>query len=282
MQYSIQNLSVSFPDIPLQAVKNVNFSLKEKQIFALVGETGSGKTMIARVITGMLPKGAVAEGVVEREGKNLLSFNKKEMRKHRWHHVSMVLQNAAAALNPLLSLKRHLQLASPKRLSLDDMLTLLGRVNLEANASFLKKRPFQLSGGMKQRFLLAMSLVKSPELIILDEPTRGLDSDLRDDLKKEISKIRESTNSAILLITHDLPFAQALSQEMAVLHNGQIIEIGETAKLFANPQHPYFRSLIAALPKNNFELIPWLDDDSGNRKQIRMVAAGHYVRYWSC
>lgn len=140
MQYSVQNLRVCFPDIQLQAVQDVSFRLKEKHIFALVGETGSGKTMIARAITGMLPKGALAGGKVQREGQNLLCLSKKEMREHRWCHVSMVMQNAAAALNPLLSLKRHLQLSAPNPLSVEDMLSLLERVNLEADVRFLKKK----------------------------------------------------------------------------------------------------------------------------------------------
>ncbi len=282
MYYEIHKLSVHFPDIPLDAVRDVSFRLKKKHIFALVGETGSGKTMIARAITGMLPKGAVAKGQVERNGQNLLQLSKKEMRQHRRGHVSIVLQNAAAALNPLLSLKRHLQLAAPYRLTNKDMLALLDRVSLKVDTGFLKKRPFELSGGMKQRFLLAMALVKSPELIILDEPTRGLDEELRANLGREISKIREYSDSAILLITHDLPFAQDLSQNMAVLHEGQIVESGMTEKLFAKPRHPYFRSLLSALPKNNFQLLAWSESANNVHTQLCEISTGHFVRCPLC
>lgn len=282
MQYTIQNLSVYFPDIPLEAVRDVSFQLKKNRIFALVGETGSGKTMIARAIAGMLPKEAKTAGKVLRGEQNLLTLDKKKMRKHRWQRVSMVQQNAAAALNPLLSLKQHLRLSASEGLSSEDMISLLDRVNLRADAAFLNKRPFELSGGMKQRFLLAISLVKSPELIILDEPTRGLDDELREDLGREIEKMRKSTESAILLITHDLPFAQMLSQDMAVLREGQIVESGETPLLFAQPLHPYFCSLIGALPKNKCQLLPWDENDVNAHTQMCEVASGHFVRCLQC
>lgn len=254
MDYSVNNLQVYFPKEDFYALRDVSIKLKEHSIFALVGETGSGKTMISRAISGMLPKEAQVSGEVMRGLENLLLQSDEKMRKYRQSKIAMVFQNASAALNPLLSLERQLRLSVERKVSIEELIELMRRVQLSGERAFLKLYPFELSGGMKQRFLLAMALLKQPELLILDEPTRGMDFILREEIFQEIRKIHQETSVTVLLITHDLPFARALSNEMAVLYHGQVVECGETKKLFAEPKHPYFRQLISATPEYGFHV----------------------------
>lgn len=278
MDYLIRGLKVYFSKSSFYAVDDVDFDLKEHTIFALVGETGSGKTMISRAISGLLPFGAQASGEVLRASENLLLQSKENMRKYRQKHIAMVFQNASAALNPLLSLKKQLRLSCERRLSMSEMTSLMERVHLEATKDFLKKYPFELSGGMKQRFLLAMALIKNPEVLILDEPTRGMDFALRMEILREIEVIYRNSSMSILLITHDLEFARMLSDRMAVLHTGRIVEIGNTEKLFQNPSHPYWKSLLHSTSKYGFQSekrIKWSDE---REFVMSEVESDHWVR----
>lgn len=282
MNYSIQNLSVFFPANSFYAVKDISFELKGKTVFALVGETGSGKTMISRAVSGLLPEGAKASGKVLRASENLLCCSEEEMRLLRQKSIAMVFQNASAALNPLLSLKRQLDLAAEKKTVGDCFFDVLQRAGLEASPDFLKKYPFELSGGMKQRFLMAMALLKQPELLILDEPTRGLDDARRMEMIREIQKLHRESDACIFLITHDLFFARLVSTEMAVLYKGNIVERGATEKIFAHPLHPYFRALVQALPENGFQIPKEDFSEYLQRQDFYEAEENHFVRCFLC
>ncbi len=281
MLYVVRDLKVYFPLQEMFAVYGVDFDLQKNSVFALVGETGSGKTMISKALTGLLPKGAQVFGKVFWQGEDLLKKSKKDLVKYRQEHIAMVFQSASAALNPLLNLKRQFQLCTNRKLSIQDMTSVLARVGLEDSKDFLKRYPFELSGGMKQRFLLAMALVKDPELLILDEPTRGLDYKMRDEIIQEIKKVHQKTKTCIFLITHDLFFAKALSEQMAVLYKGKIVERGETNRLLQNPIHPYVKSLIHSLPEHGFQ-IPSQDVGEDMREKLCEIEPGHFVRCKTC
>lgn len=279
MLYSIRNLNIYFPKTGTQVVKHLSFDLKISEIFCLLGETGSGKTMTTKAIMGLLPPEAMFDGEILFKHENLLTKNKAYMRKHRYKHISSVSQNAAAALNPLITIKKHFYLNSPFRLNAEKIKEILKKVSLESSDRFLKKYPFELSGGMKQRLLLALAMIKSPDLIILDEPTRGLDEKTKEEITEEIKKIHKINKSSILIITHDLSFAKNISNQMAVMNHGEIIEHGNTKALFKNPVHPYFKSLINALPENNF-LLP--KEDLAVYGELQKVATNHYARCKLC
>jgi peptide/nickel transport system ATP-binding protein len=261
---SIQNLNVEFktPTGQVQAVDGVTLKLRRTETLALVGETGCGKSTIAHSILNLLPENAEAQGKIIYKNKNLLLLQEKELAQLRGQEISLVMQNPALALNPVLTIGH--QITEPlivhqslkKSESLLIAKDLLKKLHFKGPSNAIRAYPFEMSGGMKQRVLIGISVVLNPQIIIADEPTKGLDSRLRKMVLEELKLVREMNHSSMILITHDLNAARQISDRTAVMYAGEIIELGDTQEFFEEPLHPYSKALMKSLPERGFKSIP--------------------------
>lgn len=258
---SVRNLEVYFPlpDGTVHVLDSIDLDLEDKERLALIGETGSGKTVLGRAIVRLLPPGAHIHGEILYNKRNLLDLAPSEMRQVRGREIAIILQNPASSMNPVLTVGNQVKEAVQVRWGLAghpayrQALTLLERVGLPLGAAV--GYPHQLSGGMRQRALVALGLASHPRLLIADEPTKGLDSPLRVQIVRLLQDVLED-GMALFLITHDLPAARELAETVAVMYAGQIVEYGRADRIFARPRHPYTRGLLASHPSRGLKAIP--------------------------
>ncbi|MFH1487773.1 MAG: ABC transporter ATP-binding protein [Pseudomonadota bacterium] len=239
----------------VRAVDGVSFSVNRGEIVGLVGESGCGKSMTSFSILRLVPQpaGKIINGRIIFRQENLLDKTEEEMRKIRGNRISMIVQDAMVSLNPLL--KVGYQLAEPLRYhnkvmdSLKDMcISLLARVKVPAPESRIRDYPFQFSGGMCQRTLIAMGISCDPDLLIADEPTTALDVTIQAQILKLLQEIRKEFNSSIIFITHDLAVVAQLCSRVMVMYAGRIVEKADIMTFFKKPAHPYSRGLIESVP----------------------------------
>jgi peptide/nickel transport system ATP-binding protein len=258
---SVEQLQVWFntPGGKVPAVDNVSFSLKKGEIFALVGETGCGKSVVGRAIMGLTGENARVSGIVRFKGKNLLTLTQKKLSHLRGNAIAIILQNPDQALNPVIPIGRQLMEPLIHHWHIDKLKAReLSKKALEPMGfddidEILKKYPFQLSGGMNQRILIAASMLTKPEMIIADEPTNALDQDLKEKIKDELAGFREKNRTSILLITHDLDLAAGIAQRIGVMYAGEFVEINRASSFILQPQHPYSMALLNSLPAKGFQ-----------------------------
>ncbi len=255
---SVRDLSVAFRHggETHVVVDRVSFTLGRGQSLALVGESGSGKTVTAQSIVKLLPYPAASHpsGEILFKGRDVLTMNDAELRAMRGAGVTMVFQEPMTSLNPLHSIERQIgeiialhggRAASTR----DRVVELLTEVGLADPASRLGAYPHQLSGGQRQRVMIAMALANRPDLFIADEPTTALDVTIQAQILALLKDLQAKLGMALLFITHDLGIVRTIASDVAVMQKGKIVEAGKTADVFANPQHPYTKMLLAAEPK---------------------------------
>lgn len=259
----VSGVSVSIPTEQgaVHAVDDAEFSIKKKEVFSLIGESGSGKSILGQAIMRLLPPNAIFSGKVELGGTEISALSEKEMQKVRGKIVASIAQNPYLAMNP--GLRVGFQVAEP-------MQTHLGMRKEEAKARTCRalkyfailpaevrerEYPFQYSGGMLQRAMVAMGTAAEPELIIADEPTKGVDVLKKRNIAAIFQKVA-SEGCAFLLITHDVGFAKAMADRIAVNYCGQILEIAEKKTFFKEPLHPYSKALLDAVPERGMHPIP--------------------------
>jgi len=260
----IKNLKVSFdtPSGKVKAVEDASFDLMAGETLALVGETGCGKSTIAHSIMGILPYNAEVKGQILFRNKDLMRLGEKELARIRGKEISLIMQNPALALNPVYSIGH--QMAEPlivhenikKAKAILQAKDLLQRLHFKGPEAATKAYPFEMSGGMKQRILIGISVILNPKIIIADEPTTGLDSRLRDMVLEELRLVKEMDRSSMIFISHDLKAAREISDRIAIMYAGEILEIGSTAEFFKEPFHPYSKKLLDSLPERGFNPIP--------------------------
>jgi peptide/nickel transport system ATP-binding protein len=238
------------------ALQDVTFDLRQAETLALVGESGSGKSLTALSIMGLLPVGATATGgQVLVSGEDLLRKTRKQLVQTRGRRVAMVFQEPMTSLNPVLTIGRQLTEGLEFHLGADSShaearaIELLRLVGLDAPPRVLRQYPHQLSGGMRQRVMIAMALSCEPDLIIADEPTTALDVSIQAQIIDLLLEIKSRLGTAILLITHDLGVVAEMADRVAVLYAGQVVEVAEVTELFDRPRHPYSEGLLAAVPR---------------------------------
>ena len=233
------------PDGGKEILKDISFSINRGQVLAITGETGSGKTMTAKAIMGMLPKGLVAEGKVMLGSQSLLDLDQKEMQKILGKKIGMAFQNPETALNPLLKNRKSLDLTMGKgEEGQVERLSLFGLKDKRILDSF----PFELSGGMAQRFMTALSLGQGVDLVIFDEPTRGLDPASRDILIAMIRILTEDKGLGVLVLTHDMVFIERICKTCLVIQDGKIVESGPAEDVIGKPKSEYMKEVRASDP----------------------------------
>lgn len=258
----IEGLSVSFETTVgrVKAAEDVCFDLQEGETLALVGETGCGKSVVASAIMQLLPHNASVHGRAIFAGRNLLALSEREMARLRGNEIAIVFQNPSLALNPIIQVGEQIaemlqvHKGFSRRRSLrtaEDMASRLGLAEEKA-----RMYPFQFSGGMNQRVMIATSMILSPRIIIADEPSKGLDGVLAGKVMAEMMKIKDQMGASLLLITHDLLLARDISDRMAVMYCGEIVETGKSQEVFSEPLHPYTTALLSCLPERGFQPIP--------------------------
>ena len=253
----VENLKtvIDGPSGTVRAVDGVGFEIRRGETFAIVGESGCGKTVTALSLLRLLPEtGRIAAGKVELSGLDLLALPEAAMRTVRGRRVAMIFQEPATSLNPVLTvgeqiaevLDRHTALRGAKRAA--RVAELLDSVGVPDPARRATEYPFQLSGGLKQRAMIAMALAGNPDLLIADEPTTALDVTIQSQVLELLSDLQKKNGMAMLLITHDLGIVAQMAHRVAVMYAGQLVEVAGRERFFAAPQHPYSRKLFAALP----------------------------------
>jgi len=252
---SVENLCVNYitSDRPINAVNNVSFEIQEGEIFGLVGESGSGKSTVIQAILRTLPPPAViTDGKVIINDKDILSISNTEVLKYRWKEISMVMQSALNALNPVLTISEQIEDVLREHSSLkgqaiqDRTKELLSLIDIDI--SRLDSYPHQLSGGMRQRVVIAIALALMPPLIIMDEPTTALDVIVEREIIAKIIELRKNLGFTILFITHDLNLLLEFADRVAVMKSGKLVEIDSAQNIRGGGKHDYTQKLIGSLP----------------------------------
>lgn len=251
----VKNLSIEYAAErgQVKAVTDVSFSIHRGEFFGLAGESGCGKSTIAFSIMRLL-KGAasVPNGTIDFKGKNVLQFGTEELRLFRWEKTSMVLQSAMNNLNPVITIGSQLMDAIQAHENIDKKAAeerakeLLGLVNI--NPDRIKSYPHELSGGMRQRVVIAMALALKPDLIIFDEPTTALDVVVQYNIIKRIMELKETMGFSILFITHDLPLMLEICDRIGIMYAGKLVELSPVEYLRQGGSHPYSEGLLQAFP----------------------------------
>jgi len=246
----------------VKAVDNVSLKINNNEILGLIGETGCGKSVLGLSILRLLPENAKIEGNLFFLGREILNLSKAEMRRLRGKEIALIPQSPSTSLNPLMQIGHQVLEAVihhhslKKSEAVNTVLSLFGKLKLLEPHKKFRDFPHQLSGGMKQRVLVAMGMACNPKLIIVDEPTKGLDAVLRIEVVRMLKKMASARGTSMLLITHDFSVAAALAHRIAVMYAGEIVEIGEAAAVLGNPRHPYTTGLLNSLPSKGFNPIP--------------------------
>jgi peptide/nickel transport system ATP-binding protein len=246
----------------VQAVDKVDFNLTRTHATVIIGESGCGKSSMARAILRLLPRNIdTYDGQVRLAGKDIMSLNDEEFRSSiRWKRISMVPQAAMNALNPVIRVGD--QVAEPamvhmglnKKEAIEQAARMFDHVGVPTD--FLYRYPFELSGGMRQRATLAMSLVTLPDMVILDEPTSALDVLTQANIMNLMKRVKRQMETSFILITHDIATSSELADSVAVMYAGQIVEVSDAYRFFNEPLHPYSRKLMASVPRLRAEVEP--------------------------
>jgi oligopeptide/dipeptide ABC transporter ATP-binding protein len=246
---------------PLRAVDEVSFEVPEGTTVGIVGESGCGKSVTALSILRLIPhpQGAIERGAIELRGKDILRLSEKEMQAVRGNEISMIFQEPMTSLNPVYSIGAQiieairLHQKKSRREARERAIEMLKLVGIPAAETNIDAYPHQLSGGMRQRVMIAMALACEPSLLIADEPTTALDVTIQAQILALLAKLRKQLGMSVLLITHDLGVVAEVASHVIVMYAGRVVESAPASGLFAHPRHPYTRGLLQSIPRFDLE-----------------------------
>ncbi|AUJ23386.1 MULTISPECIES: ABC transporter ATP-binding protein [Virgibacillus] len=309
----IKNLKTSFRinDDYYAAVDDVSLSVNKNETLAIVGESGSGKSALAFSIMGLHTKAKI-DGSIQFKGEDIVHLSAGKLNKLRGNDMAMIFQDPLTALNPLMTVEDQIaealllhnrQLSKTKRK--ERVIHLLNQVGIPRPEYTCEQYPHQLSGGMRQRVMIAIAIANKPELLIADEPTTALDVTIQAQILGLMNDLKEQMNTGVILITHDLGVVAEMADRVAVMYAGQIVEIADVYTLFQKPLHPYTRSLLNSIPAEDsvhdklhviqgivpslqnlpregcrFKArIPWISEDAHEENpELHEITPGHFVR----
>ncbi|WP_102348925.1 ABC transporter ATP-binding protein [Bacillus sp. Marseille-P3661] len=256
----VKNLYTIFhtPKGDVSAIEGVSFNIHEGEILGVIGESGSGKSVTSLSIMRLLKKGKTtvkSESEILFEGKDLLKLPDSEIRKIRGKEISMIFQDPLTSLNPVYTIGKQIREVlrlhrglNPKEIE-SEMINILKLVGISSPEKRIHQYPHQLSGGMRQRVMIAMALSCHPKLLIADEPTTALDVTIQAQILELIKELRSKLNLSIMLITHDMGVIADMADKVAVMYSGKIVEAGPVEDIFRDPKHPYTKGLLQSIPR---------------------------------
>ena len=254
---SVKDLVVSFRAYggKVQAVRGVSFDLHKGETLAIVGESGSGKSVSIKAVMGILAKNAMVEsGTIMYEGEDLLKYTEKDYSKIRGNKIALIFQDPLSALNPIMKIGK--QITEVLRLNGEyskeearkRAIALLTAVGIDKPELRIDQYPFQFSGGMRQRIVIAIALARNPDILICDEPTTALDVTVQAKILELINRLKAERNLSVIFITHDMGVVANMADRICVMYAGKIVEKGTSEEIFFNPVHPYTQALILSMP----------------------------------
>jgi len=257
MVLSVQNLVTNFKieKDTVTAVRQVSFSIDKGETLCIVGESGCGKSITALSVMGLLPKNAtVPNGTIQFQDRNLLTMKNEELRRLRGNEISMIFQEPMTSLNPLFTI--GFQVSEPfiihqglsKKEALKKSVDILRKVGIPSPEKRVKQHPHELSGGMRQRVMIAIALACNPALLIADEPTTALDVTIQAQILELLKELQDDLGMSIMMITHDMGVVAEVADRVMVMYAGEVVEYGAVEEIFSNPSHPYTRGLLASVP----------------------------------
>lgn len=255
----VRHLSTYFlaGERPVRAVDDLSYCVRRGEFTAIIGESGSGKTVSALSILRLIPypPGLIVGGEVLFNGEDLMKYTDAEMQKIRGKKISMIFQEPSAALNPVMTVGAQIGEALRRHEGLDKKsarartLELLELVGIPSPEKRIDQYPFELSGGMQQRVMIAMAMSCRPDILIADEPTTALDVTVQAQVLEQLDQIRRKTGTTMIIITHNLGIVARYADSVKIMYGGKLVEQGETRQVFADPRHPYTQGLIQAVPR---------------------------------
>ena len=310
----INHLFTSFriKDTYYDAIHDVNLTLNENEVLAIVGESGCGKSTLATSIVGLHPPGNTnVIGEILYKGENLVNYSEDKLNKIRGNDIGFIFQDPLSALNPLMRIGDQIEEGLVFHTKMTDQerkaraLELLDQVGIVNPERVARQFPHQLSGGMRQRVMIAIAIACKPRIMIADEPTTALDVTIQAQILDLLIELQQETNAGIMLITHDLGVVAEVATRVAVMYAGQVIEVAPVEELFRNPKHPYTRSLLNSIPQTERDhdrlqviqgmvptltkmpksgcrfapRIPWVSENAHEvEPQMHEISPGHLVR----
>ena len=251
-----RDLSVSFTvgDQRLEAVSNLSFDLNAEECLGIVGESGSGKSQTFLAALGLLAQNGQATGSVEYRGREILNAPRQELDKLRGNRIAMVFQDALSGLTPTMRIGRQLSESVERHLGMNAedargrALEMLEIVNIPDAKQRMNAYPFELSGGMRQRVMIALAMICRPDVLIADEPTTALDVTVQAQILRLLDGLKRNTKTSIVMITHDLAVVAGLCDRILIMYGGRPVELGTTSEIFSHPRHPYTAGLLRSMP----------------------------------
>lgn len=253
---NINDITVRYGKNPKPTIEHFSLDMKEGEIISVVGESGSGKTTVIRAVLGLLPGGGkVEQGDILFQGKSLLGLNKEQWRQLRGSQISMIFQDSGAMINPIRRvgdqfveyIRTHQKM--PKKEAWAKGVEMLEKMRLPAGDNIMRNYPFQLSGGMRQRVGIAMSMTFQPKLLLADEPTSALDVTTQAQIVRQFMELRETYGTSMIVVTHNIGVAAYMADKLIVMQYGKVVDAGTRDEVMNHPTNDYTKNLLAAVPE---------------------------------
>jgi oligopeptide transport system ATP-binding protein len=278
----VKDLDVGFETAEgrVHAVNHLNFSLKAGETLALVGESGSGKTQTVMAILGLLAENGDVSGQALFKGKDLIGLNTQELNQHRGSEIAMIFQDPMTSLNPYLRIDKQMievvvhHRGDKKAEAIAKAVEMLRAVHIPDPERIIRKYPHELSGGMRQKVMVAMGLLSEPALLIADEPTAALDVTVQVQVTRLMDALRKKSNAAIILISHDLGIVAGLCDRVLVMYAGEAVECGSVEQIYSDPKHPYTQGLLKSVPRLDQSGDSGLEAIPGNPPNLLALPGG--------